>query len=57
MKDYKSMVDAVVNGYSDLLNEWECGFIDDMYGLSSYDCLSENQKEKIREIHKKYVEE
>ena len=54
-KDYKSIVDRLVDRYSGKLNTWECDFVDSVYGLSDYSLLSERQKEKIIEIHIKYV--
>jgi hypothetical protein len=54
-RNYKGIVERIVDLHSDKLNTWECDFINSVYGLSDYNLLSDRQKSKIVEIHRKYV--
>ena len=52
-QDYKNMVQELNNCDEDLLNEWECSFLDDMARRGSD--FTVNQMNKIEQIWDKVV--
>lgn len=52
--NYEAIVEALCEGYSDKFNEWESSFMESMRLWRDYSKLSDSQKEKIRQINRKY---
>jgi len=52
--NYETIVNAIIETSSDKLNEWESGFIDDIFHAGLYNNLTDRQKDKIRDIHTRY---
>jgi len=52
--NYETIVNVIMETCSDSLNDWESGFIDEVFDLGAYNALTDLQKEKILEIHTKY---
>ncbi len=50
MPDYPKMVKEIAEVASDVLTEWECGFIEDQTGRQSF---SEKQRDIIDRIYEK----
>jgi len=51
--NYEVIVATIMETKSDELNDWESGFINDIFS-GNYERLTDLQKEKIRDIHTKY---
>jgi len=54
--NYERIVDNIVTLASDKLNDWECGFIENMQRKIANEInLSEKEQDKIRGIQNKYL--
>jgi len=51
--DFDAIIERIINLKSDELNEWESDFMNSVY-TQDYE-LTENQKNKILQIHRKYI--
>jgi hypothetical protein len=51
---YDRILDNIKELASDKLNDWECGFIDDI-SMRDLNYLTDKEKTKIREIQDKYL--
>ena len=53
-RNFEVIVCAIIENASGELNDWETGFIDDIFNKGNYETLTENQKAKILDIHTLY---
>ena len=51
--DFDAIIERIIKLKSDELNDWESGFMDSVFNQDWE--LTENQKDKILQIHRKYV--